>query len=102
MKGDGAGAGLLILLPQKGAQGPARRSRNQSSADWQSAVSRIGNPLVPSNANACPTASRGIRQVANLRYDPALHRRKIFPKNKDFELWHCKDFPSVPSVLFCG
>jgi len=45
----------------------AQRSRNTSSADWQSAVSRIDNPLRVRESDALPTASRRIQQVANLR-----------------------------------
>ena len=41
----------------------ARRSRNQSSADWESAVSRIGNPQTFAD---CQSAKQ---QIDNLRYE---------------------------------
>jgi hypothetical protein len=49
----------------------ARRSRSQSSADWQSAVSRIDNPLAPPNLSVRPTASsprRSLRRSQGRRY----------------------------------
>ena len=41
----------------------ARRTRNQSSADWESAVSRIGNPQTFAD---CQSAKQ---QIDNLRYE---------------------------------
>jgi hypothetical protein len=46
-----------------------------SSADWQSAVSRIGNPLRVRESDALPTASRRIQQVTNLRYSKTFRKR---------------------------
>jgi hypothetical protein len=49
----------------------ARRFRNQRSADWQSAVSRIGNPQASLVPNALPTASR---QYSRLPTCATVHR----------------------------
>jgi hypothetical protein len=49
----------------------ARGFRNQRSADWQSAVSRIGNPQAPLVPNARPTASR---QYSRLPTCATVHR----------------------------
>jgi len=45
----------------------ARQGRNPSSADWQSAVSRIGNPLTLLNAN-----TRRLPVGDTAGYQPAL------------------------------
>ena len=66
-------------------------SRNQSSADWQSVYpdsfrgwSRIGNPLVPSNANARPTASRGYGRLPTCATSQRGIAEKLAQKNKTF------------------
>jgi hypothetical protein len=46
-----------------------RKNGTASSADCQSAVSRIGNPQAPSSSDALPTASRRTQQINNLRYN---------------------------------
>ena len=62
--------------------GAARRSRNQSSAELYSAVSRICNPLAAAEADdfatpgAPPNAIRRYCKIANLRY--ACAATKIF------------------------
>ena len=49
----------------------ARRSRNQSSADWESAVSRIGNPQTFAD---CQSAKQ---QIDNLRYEKSSRSATI-------------------------
>src|SRR5439155_14062017 len=49
----------------------ARRSRNQSSADWESAVSRIGNPQTFAD---CQSAKQ---QIDNLRYEKSSRAATI-------------------------
>ena len=72
---------LLFPLPRRGREGwgeispksnfarwspePADRRR---SADWQSAVSRIGNPQPPLAWARSADCQSAIQQVANLRY----------------------------------
>jgi len=68
MNQRGLTANGLFLLRIKPRMNMTRRSRNPSSADWQSAVSRIGNPPPFRGSDDLPTASRRIQQVANLRY----------------------------------
>jgi hypothetical protein len=67
----------------------ARQSRNPRSADWQSAVSRIGNPPVFENPTFCRLAVGGYSRLATCAtgMQTSHHLLKSFGFAKDTFAW---------------
>ena len=72
----GQARGIFEGAPPCVTQNPSHRGIRLRSADFQSAVSRVSNPLAFQSPSAKPTWKSAIQQTGSLRYiNPQGHRR---------------------------